>query len=240
MPEFIAVVFVRVICAIGGILSIYLGYKLFAIATQEQGEFTARTGKTGSLSLKRVAPGVFFALFGAAVLIYCASRPFKSDRTKDTSHIAYVLSPMEPSVHQLYRDIELIQAWANTRKKIRRDSLSTYWRQGDDTVVERQVTTWHYIHVGQKLTKDKMFVLVALSELYGAYFIDGVDMNDWSRNDRNRARHAIKQWSQTHPTEQLDQVKLMQILERLIRDNPFFLRQERWEFLQFYDGYKQK
>jgi hypothetical protein len=56
--------------AIGG-LSILLGYRLFlAIPEQRDGSGTFRLPWNISVGLARVGPGVFFALFGAAVVGY--------------------------------------------------------------------------------------------------------------------------------------------------------------------------
>ncbi|CAI8715638.1 hypothetical protein [Pseudomonas serbica] len=61
----------RILIVLGGILSIYFGYKLFYIVKLKQGEFKIKTGQNYELSLSDVAPGVFFALFGASILIFC-------------------------------------------------------------------------------------------------------------------------------------------------------------------------
>lgn len=51
-----------------GGLSIYWGYRLFDRVTETAGELAAKGGGF-NLNLKNVAPGVFFAVFGMAVLI---------------------------------------------------------------------------------------------------------------------------------------------------------------------------
>ncbi|SAL50043.1 hypothetical protein AWB70_04010 [Caballeronia cordobensis] len=66
--EFAALVFYRVLIVIGGILSIYFGYRLFQIDKQTQGDFGIKKGESYELRLRDVALGVFFALFGAFVL----------------------------------------------------------------------------------------------------------------------------------------------------------------------------
>ena len=54
--------------AIGG-LSIVLGYRLFlALPTQRDSEGSFKLPWNISVALTRVGPGVFFALFGAAVV----------------------------------------------------------------------------------------------------------------------------------------------------------------------------
>jgi hypothetical protein len=65
---FAMLVFYRVLIVIGGILSIYFGYRLFYIDKQTQGDLQIKKGENYELRLRDVAPGVFFALFGALVL----------------------------------------------------------------------------------------------------------------------------------------------------------------------------
>jgi hypothetical protein len=60
----------RILIVSGGILSIYLGYRLFAIVQTKQGDFRIKTGQNLEIRLSDVAPGVFFALFGASVLAF--------------------------------------------------------------------------------------------------------------------------------------------------------------------------
>lgn len=49
-------------------LAIYLGFRLFYLAAEKQGELRV-SGKQFSLRLADVAPGIYFALFGSAVLV---------------------------------------------------------------------------------------------------------------------------------------------------------------------------
>ena len=75
MKEFYGIVFVRLIIAIGGILITYWGYRLFYVTSEKMGDLSVKSGTKHSLSLKDVAPGVFFALFGALVLIFSLLKP---------------------------------------------------------------------------------------------------------------------------------------------------------------------
>jgi hypothetical protein len=51
------------------ILSIYYGYKLFGLTLASDGEMEASTNAF-KIKMQKIAPGVFFALFGTGVLIY--------------------------------------------------------------------------------------------------------------------------------------------------------------------------
>lgn len=57
----------RIIIDLSGVLSICLGYKLFNTAMEATGDLEAGTEKI-KLKMKRIAPGTFFALFGAVIL----------------------------------------------------------------------------------------------------------------------------------------------------------------------------
>ena len=65
---------------LGGTLSIYLGYRLFQIASLKSegaGKFKAAAFE---FSVSRVGPGVFFALFGAYVLYTSLTNPISVAR----------------------------------------------------------------------------------------------------------------------------------------------------------------
>ena len=58
----------RLIIALGGILSIFLGYKLFYIAAVKSDSGADFKSALFSASFTKVGPGVFFALFGAYIM----------------------------------------------------------------------------------------------------------------------------------------------------------------------------
>jgi len=58
----------RIIISLGGILSIFLGYKLFYIATVANDSGANFKSALLSASFTKVGPGVFFALFGAYIM----------------------------------------------------------------------------------------------------------------------------------------------------------------------------
>ena len=66
----------RLLVVVGGLLGIYFGYRLFTkgvvVDQAASGEF-----RSFKLSLGRVGPGVFFALFGTGLLGYSLVNPIK-------------------------------------------------------------------------------------------------------------------------------------------------------------------
>lgn len=59
----------RIIISLGGILSIFLGYRLFYIASLKTDSGAEFKSALFSASFTKVGPGVFFALFGAYIML---------------------------------------------------------------------------------------------------------------------------------------------------------------------------
>jgi hypothetical protein len=74
------------IVAIAG-LSMFYGFRLFAITTTDDGSLMARAGGW-QIKLAKIGPGVFFAFFGAAIIIYALFKApmVKSDATGTEVH----------------------------------------------------------------------------------------------------------------------------------------------------------
>lgn len=65
----------RILIVLVAGMAMYLGYKLFQLSAQTESGLEGRYG-SWHLRLSKVGPGVFFALFGAVVLVYSlAHRP---------------------------------------------------------------------------------------------------------------------------------------------------------------------
>jgi branched-subunit amino acid transport protein len=72
----------RILVVLVGALAIYLGYRLFQLipmarkgANQGEGKIELPGGV--SIFLTRIGPGIFFALFGAGVIAYAATKPIE-------------------------------------------------------------------------------------------------------------------------------------------------------------------
>jgi hypothetical protein len=74
----------RALIVLGGIICIYFGYKLFYVVQAKQGDFTVKTGEKLELTLKDVSPGIFFALFGAGILVFSLGSNIQITRTFPT------------------------------------------------------------------------------------------------------------------------------------------------------------
>lgn len=74
--------FDRLLISGGGIISIWLGYKLFNKILPDNGSFDGGVG-SWSLRMKNIAPGVFFALFGASTLIFSITNSLSYEKGVD-------------------------------------------------------------------------------------------------------------------------------------------------------------
>jgi hypothetical protein len=74
----------RIIIAIGGIISIVLGYRLFRLVPTNNVSGGVLKGALLTISLSKVGPGVFFAAFGAFILIYGITTQI-TDRSEATA-----------------------------------------------------------------------------------------------------------------------------------------------------------
>lgn len=66
---------VLLIAALGGVLSIYLGYRLYILGVQSTVGGEATSGENLKAKLTATGPGVFFAAFGMGILIYLVLNP---------------------------------------------------------------------------------------------------------------------------------------------------------------------
>jgi hypothetical protein len=57
----------RLLIVVVGGMCIYLGYRLFDKVQKRQGELTVK-GKDRSLTLRDIAPGIYFVFFGSLLL----------------------------------------------------------------------------------------------------------------------------------------------------------------------------
>jgi hypothetical protein len=85
----------RLIVVGAGGISIWLGYLLFRKAMPSTGELSA-TAASLSIRLQRIAPGVFFAFFGAAVLAFALANPLST--TTQRSPSPHDRTPGQPGV----------------------------------------------------------------------------------------------------------------------------------------------
>jgi hypothetical protein len=94
----------RIAITLVGLSIVYLGYKLFQLGYSEtSGEFVGKWGPK-HVTLKRVGPGVFFALFGAIVICAAVWRPISVERGAgpDTTRVV-----TDPAIRNAVPKVEL-------------------------------------------------------------------------------------------------------------------------------------
>src|SRR5262249_37597658 len=69
----------RLLIAIGGILALYFGYHLFLSRILRGQDAEIQKGDL-KIRLMKAGPGVFFALFGSAIMIYGIVNPLSFDK----------------------------------------------------------------------------------------------------------------------------------------------------------------
>ena len=95
----------RLLVVLAGVLAIYLGYRLFLKMPElSEGEGNIKLPGGVSVFISRVGPGVFFALFGAAVVGFSIHSPLVATETKGSripdnpaAYQAKTLSYMSPA-----------------------------------------------------------------------------------------------------------------------------------------------
>jgi hypothetical protein len=85
----------RGLIALGGIAALWAGFRLFALTSQERSTATL-SGHGFAFKAERIGPGVFFALFGVALLGYSAATRIEID-TKDI-HAVQSAARQNPAV----------------------------------------------------------------------------------------------------------------------------------------------
>ena len=78
----IAITITRVVALCIGALCFYLAYKLFFVNVEQQGHLEA-SGLGVKLKLRKVAPGIFFALMGTIIMALSA-RPISYSESDET------------------------------------------------------------------------------------------------------------------------------------------------------------
>jgi hypothetical protein len=73
----------RLAIVIGGIMAIYLGYRLFVIANLGSESGAKLKAKAIEVTVTKIGPGIFFAALGSYVLWAAITQPVVHDRYKD-------------------------------------------------------------------------------------------------------------------------------------------------------------
>ena len=81
-PNFLALLGYRSLILIVGLLLAWMGYKLFLRGlVQPSGNLEIHGGKNITVKLSKAAPGIFFALLGAVIIVYSITRIIQLSET---------------------------------------------------------------------------------------------------------------------------------------------------------------
>jgi hypothetical protein len=146
----------RVIITLGGILSIYLGYRLFHISQlNSDSTGTFKVKEVVDIGLNRVGPGIFFALFGAFILHTSLSRPIsiqwrpEAIASAPNKSVVYGQSYLKGNIEA---SLAKIEEFAKTLPVTQRDTLL-----GEIKSIRLQVATYPYYNfIGKVPSQDEM------------------------------------------------------------------------------------
>lgn len=134
----------RLLITIGGVISIWLGYKLFSKALPNNGTFDGGIG-SWSVRMQNIAPGVFFALFGASALIFSISHPLSYEKKANVgSQSTPVVPPVTQKVTPSSSDVPIANNVSkgpvfNTQIDTRFSGFTTYNAPDLDTKAELDI-----------------------------------------------------------------------------------------------------
>jgi len=124
----------RIIVSLGGILSVYLGYRLFIVASVNTDSGGSFKSALFSASLTKVGPGVFFALFGAYVMATSVTTQIDI-KTEPSSHAAVRQSA---NVHALLSQMGTVVAvLPDSAEKTQLVGLIRQAQQGSNLAVQQ-------------------------------------------------------------------------------------------------------
>lgn len=98
----------RLLIVVGGLMGMYLGYRLFYLTTKSKSSAEVK-GQTVRLKLSDIGPGIFFCGFGVSLLAYSLFKPVEviSSSGNSTKRIHAAIAPPPSSIGMVdYFDIE--------------------------------------------------------------------------------------------------------------------------------------
>jgi hypothetical protein len=130
----------RFLLILAGVLLCFLGYRLFQQVPTSTGHAEVSLSEHLKFNLSKVGPGVFFALFGAAILIQALANPVKLERELGAGG---ALPTRERVVMAGQREVTSPDAPALTAEELQRQMRFMNGMTGllrDNLPMERRVT----------------------------------------------------------------------------------------------------
>jgi len=83
--NFVAVVAYKALALVVGLAFAWMGYRLFVLGiTEKSGDMELKGGSLFGIKITRAAPGTFFAVLGAAIVIYAVTQILQFSQTQAT------------------------------------------------------------------------------------------------------------------------------------------------------------
>ena len=83
--NFVAVVAYKALALVVGLAFAWMGYRLFVLGiTEKSGDMELKGGSLFGVKITRAAPGTFFAVLGAAIVIYAVTQILQFSQTQAT------------------------------------------------------------------------------------------------------------------------------------------------------------
>lgn len=127
------------LATLGGILSIYLGWKLYREGIVSAVESEVRHGDKWKFAMKALGPGVFFALFGMWILVTVIGKEVSTESRGEPVEVEEVSGDAAPAAKKVSFWLGLIpQAQAQTVKRARLCAYYTRTVNYDGDVIAKQ------------------------------------------------------------------------------------------------------
>lgn len=155
---------ILVVCISG--ISIFCGYKLFYLVTERQGNLKIE-GKDATVTLSDVGPGVFFALFGSAVLVATLlTQPYSESSTESTTEDGTIVStsraPASTSTLSLSSEMENLCV---------EDNVESYFLEGLELLkaIETGKEQSPYTEISEDLSRKIISHLTASNDMQSLF-----------------------------------------------------------------------
>ena len=152
----------RLIIVAAAFVAIWQGFRLFSIIVSDKGSFEGSLGEW-KIKLQRIAPGIFFACFGAAILLFSVSSPFKYN-------IAEPEAPKLQTEGSIQTSISYIGGFLGTNEKTKAQKLiqdlTTVTGFLSEPSMLNQLSTGHQSIVGDAIVRLRQHRLRLVNVAY--------------------------------------------------------------------------
>jgi len=122
----------RILIVLFGGLSLFFGWNLFRVGVMQEQRAEFKNGDV-SVTLQKVGPGIFFALFGSCILVVAMSNTFRdSEETRSlenggetTKNVREYFFDSE-NKDEIYSSVEAFNTILSVSRNLNKDNLKGY------------------------------------------------------------------------------------------------------------------